>query len=78
MGYSRRKRHETVRMVRETGCTLRRAEAETGVSRQTVHRWCREAGVRFHPGWIGGAVADRRPGGGAPSRLGLEQRLAIA
>lgn len=84
--YGSKERYEAVRLVRREGMTLRAAAEACGVSRQTVWRWCRAAGVSFARGPIGGPMCrtGRRgasgagKGAGRPYRLGLAQRLAIA
>ncbi|NGM18375.1 IS30 family transposase [Xiamenia xianingshaonis] len=81
MRYDSKTRYEAVAMVKG-GATLRGAEAATGVSRETIRCWCRDRGVRFLHGRMGGAtMAGRRSGkgpSGRPFRLGLDQRLAIS
>jgi len=78
MSYSCKKRYETVRLVAEEGLTTREAEARTGVSRQTVWRWCADAGVAFLPAGRGGGAVEANRRNPGDSRLGLDQRLAIA
>lgn len=80
MRYSSKVKYEAVHAVME-GASTRAAAAATGVSHETVRRWCATEGIVFARGPMGGACAMRqtrqRPEE-RPSRLGLAQRLAIA
>ena len=78
MKYTNEVKARAVSMVM-AGATLRRVEAECGPSRQTVSEWVRSAGIEMRRDWIGGPVrVSKGADSGRPSRLGLEQRLAIA
>lgn len=82
MVYSSKVKYETVKLVQQELLALRAAESKTGVSRQTIYRWCLKAGLAFSHGPRGGVIVNTRkrtPAPGMrPSRLGLAQRLAIA
>lgn len=78
MGYGSKDRYEAVALVRRDGMTTRQAESATGISRSTINRWCRGAGVTSSSGIYGGPKVDRKAVAGRPKRLRLEHRLSIA
>ena len=78
MEYDYKTKYETIELIKG-GATLRAAEDRSGVSRETVRRWCIQYGMSFARGPLGGAVVPRKTKKSLESsRLALEQRLAIA
>lgn len=80
MAYDSKTRYEGVSAVL-AGASTREAAAACGANAEDVRRWCRQAGIAFARGPMGGAIVgpSRRKGreGSPPKRIGLPQRLAI-
>lgn len=72
-------RYEAIEEIRR-GATLRAAAFRVGASHESIRRWCRQAGIAFAPGSMGGAILSVRHKSRSDhgSRLRIEHRLAIA